>query len=67
MYWTAFLFPKEKIGFILWSLILFAFYLFILYLIREIKKEDLVILKNLISRKKKEELEEEFSENELGG
>ena len=53
MYLASFIFPRENLTFILWSVLLFAFYLFILYLLREIKKEDLVFLKESLARKKK--------------
>ena len=64
MYLASLLFSKGEIVFIAWSSILFAFYLFILYLLKEIKKEDLEIIKTLIFRKKKEEVQEELSGNE---
>jgi stage V sporulation protein B len=66
MYSASLLFSKGEIVFIAWSVILFAFYLFILYLLKEIKKEDIEIIKTLILRKKKEEVEQELSGNEPG-
>jgi len=66
MYLASFLFSKGEIAFLGWSIILFAFYLFVLYILREIKKEDLEIIKSLIFRKKKEEVEQELSGNSSG-
>lgn len=64
MYLTSLLFPKGELTFIIWSIVLFAFYLFVLYVLKEIKKEDLGIIRTLISRKKKEEVKQELSGNE---
>jgi stage V sporulation protein B len=64
MYIASLFFSQGKIEFIFWSIILFAFYLLLLVIFREIEKEDLGIVKRLIFRKKKEELAEEFSGNE---
>jgi len=64
MYVASLFFSKGDVAFIFWSIILFALYLFILYLVKEIKKEDLAILKEIISRKKKEEVQEELSGTE---
>lgn len=60
MYFLAQLFSQGEFIFILWSIILFAFYLLVLYLLKEIKKEDLEFFKGIISRKKKAEVEEEL-------
>lgn len=43
---------KEKFTFILWSFLLFVFYLDILYVLGEIKKKDLVFFRNMLFRKK---------------
>lgn len=64
MYIASLFFPKGEISFIFWSIILFALYLFILYLVKEIKREDLAILREIITRKKKENVQEELSGNE---
>jgi O-antigen/teichoic acid export membrane protein len=64
MYAASFLFNRGELIFILWSAILFALYLFILYLLKEIKKDDIAVIQKLVSRKKTEEIEEEFSGNE---
>jgi stage V sporulation protein B len=48
----AFIFPRNNYYFILWSIILFGIYLFILYILREIGAGDLVLVKQLLSRKK---------------
>lgn len=66
MYVASLFFPKGEVSFVLWSIILFALYLFILYLTKEIKKGDLAILKKIITRKKKEKIQEELSGNEPG-
>ncbi len=65
-YIASLFFSKGEISFIFWSIILFALYLFILYLVKEIKKEDLAILREIITRKKKENVQEELSENSSG-
>lgn len=65
-YIASLFFPKMEILFIVWSIILFFFYLFILYAIKEIKKEDFEIIKNIIKRKNKKEAQEELSGNEPG-
>ena len=59
-YFLSQLFSQGRFIFILWSIILFAFYLLVLYLLREIKKEDVAYFKGIISKKKKEEVEEEL-------
>jgi stage V sporulation protein B len=64
MYSASLFLSKGNVAFIFWSIILFALYLFILYLLREIKKEDLAILKEIIFRKKKEKVQEELSGTE---
>jgi stage V sporulation protein B len=64
MYLASLLFSKGEISFIFWSIILFGLYLAILLAVREIKKEDLHILKELISRKKAVEVEEQMPGNE---
>lgn len=48
----AFVFPRTNYWFILWSIILFAIYLVALYVLREIKSNDLVLVRQLMSRKK---------------
>lgn len=62
-FYAASLFSQGRYIFILWSVLLFAFYCAILYLLGEIKKEDFTILKNIISRKKSSEAEEKLSGN----
>lgn len=44
MFLTSWLFPKGEFIFILWSIILFGVYLLILYILGEIKKEDIAYL-----------------------
>jgi len=60
MFVLAFVFPQSDYCFILWSLILFTFYLVFLWTLREIDSRDLVFIKELLSRKKSryEEIEE---------
>jgi stage V sporulation protein B len=64
MYAISLLFSRGEIIFLLWSTLLFGIYLLILYFFREIKKEDLDLLKQIISQKKAEEVEVELSGNE---
>ena len=49
---AAFLFPRTGYIFILYSAILFAFYLFLLWIFKEIKKEDMEIFSKILRRKK---------------
>lgn len=56
MYAASFLFNRGEFVFILWSIILFAFYLLLLYLLRGIGKEDILYLKNSLRRKKQTNL-----------
>lgn len=65
-YFFATFFSKGEFIFLLWSLVILAFYFLILYLLDEIKKEDLIFLRNMIAKKKKEEIESELSGNEPG-
>jgi stage V sporulation protein B len=60
MYFLAQLFSQGQFLFILWSIILVAFYLLVLYLLKEIKKEDLEFFKGIVSKKKVTEVEEEL-------
>jgi putative peptidoglycan lipid II flippase len=53
MYFASFLFNKGELVFIFWSLILFSFYLLLLYLLKEIRKEDLSMLRIVASSEKK--------------
>ena len=65
MYAASLFFSKGEIIFMLWSVILFALYLAILYFLGEITKEDIIYLKQIISKKeKKAEIQEELSGNE---
>ena len=65
MYLASLFFSKGEFIFLIWSIILFTFYLIILYIIGEIKKDDLAYLKRIFSKKKKvQEIEEELSGNE---
>jgi len=53
IYFASTFIPKtENLIFIIWALILLVMYFIILYILREIKKEDIEIFKKLISRKK---------------
>jgi len=53
MFGASLFFSKGEFIFIIWSVILFALYLFILFILGEIKKEDLGIIRKIISRKNK--------------
>jgi len=58
MYAASLLFSRGEFIFLLWSLILFGLYALALYMMGEIKKEDLIFLKNIVSRKKASEIKE---------
>ena len=65
MYIASLFFSKGEFIFLLWSIILFAMYLIILYFLGEITKDDINYLKQIISKKtKKAEIQEELSGNE---
>lgn len=64
MYLAAQLFSQGRIIFIVWSLILFVFYLGMLYLLGEFTKADLDYIKSLTKLKRVKPVEEEFSSNE---
>lgn len=57
-------FDKGEFIFIIWSMILFAFYLLILYFLGEITKKDFIYLKEIVAKKKIAEVEKELSGNE---
>ena len=48
---SSFFLKTENLIFIIWALIILAIYFTILYILREIKKEDVQLLKKLISKK----------------
>jgi len=64
MYLASMLFNRGELIFMLWSAILFAFYLGILIILGEIKKADIAIVRGMLVRKKVQEAQEEFSGNE---
>lgn len=65
MYGASRLFSQGNFLFILWSAVLFAFYLLTLFALGEINKKDLSYLKNIVSKKqKKAQVQEELSGNE---
>lgn len=64
VFFASLLFPKEEIFSIFWSIILFAFYLFILYILKELRKEDLKLLRSMVLRKKKGESQKDLPNNE---
>ena len=64
LFFVARLFPQGSIEFIFYSILLFAFYLLILFGLKEITKHDLVIFQKLLTRKKAKEIEEDFSSSE---
>ena len=65
MYAASLFFSKGEFIFLLWSLILFALYLIILYSLGEITRDDITYLKEIVSKKKKKaEIRAELSGNE---
>jgi stage V sporulation protein B len=66
MYAVSMLFNRGEFVFILWSVILFALYLTILFLLGEIKKTDIAIVLGILARKRAAKIKEEFSGNEPG-
>jgi stage V sporulation protein B len=52
MYFASTLFPGGHFAFILWSAVLFAIYIFLLYIFREFGVSDLEVVKQLLQRKK---------------
>ena len=65
MYIASLFFSKGEFIFIIWSAILFTLYLIILYFLNEITRDDLIYLKQIISKnKKKAEIQEKLSGNE---
>jgi len=65
MYVASLFFSKGQLVFMVWSLILFALYLLILYVLKEISIKDIGYLKNIISsKKKKKAVQQELSGNE---
>ena len=61
MYFISTFFPKGHYAFILWSAILFAIYIFFLFVLKEFGSLELEIVRQFVKRKKapREELEEE--------
>lgn len=51
MYAVSLFLPAQNLMFLFWSIILTAIYFTILYILQEIKKEDLDLLKKLIAKK----------------
>ncbi|HRZ95861.1 MAG TPA: flippase [Candidatus Moranbacteria bacterium] len=64
MYAASMLFNRGELIFMLWSAILFSLYIVILILLGEIKKADIILVRDMLRRKKASEVEEEFSGNE---
>jgi len=64
IYIFSLLIPLGREFFIIESLILLFVYFGFLWILREIKKEDYIFLKNTVTKKKAEEIEQEFSGNE---
>jgi len=64
IYLFSLLIPLGNKFFILESILLLVVYFGFLWLLREIKKEDIAILQNIIARKKVSEVEQELSGNE---
>lgn len=52
MYATSLLFPRDSLLFPIWSLILLAFYIFLLYILREFGPFEIELAKSMILKKK---------------
>lgn len=65
MYLVSFLFPAHSLIFVVWSLLLAGIYFGALYLLREIKEEDLIIVKKIFTRKAKADDLEKIEEPAL--
>jgi hypothetical protein len=64
MYAVSIFLKGGELTFMVWSVILFIIYLTVLYVLGEIKKDDINVVRGLLTRKKTAEIEEEFSGNE---
>lgn len=64
MYLASRFFSQSEFLFLIWSVALMSFYLFILVLLKEITMQDFNYLKNIFSKKKKMSIQEELSGNE---
>ena len=64
MFVASLFFSEGEIIFMVWSVILFAGYLLILYALGEITKNDFDYIKQIATKKKKSEIQEELSGNE---
>ena len=65
MFIASTFFSQGTFIFLLWSTILFALYLLILFLLKEITNQDIDYLKQIVSKKqRKDEIQEELSGNE---
>ena len=53
MYIASLMLPAESYIFLLWSTLLFVLYLLVLYFLKEVSRNDLDILKELVLKKKK--------------
>jgi stage V sporulation protein B len=52
MYGTSFAFPRENLTFPIWSMILLAFYIFLLYILREFGTFEIELAKSMLRRKR---------------
>ncbi len=64
MFVASLFFSQGEIIFMVWSVLLFAGYLIILYALGEITKNDFDYIKQIATKKKKSEIQEELSGNE---
>jgi stage V sporulation protein B len=64
IYYVSTLLSHGRLIFLLWSVLLFALYILILYLLREVDKKDLEYLISFAKKRKGEEMEQELSGNE---
>jgi len=55
MYGASFAFPRESLAFPIWSVILLAFYVFLLYILREFGPFEIELAKSMLKRKKSKE------------
>lgn len=55
MFGLSFIFPRESLAFPVWSAILLAFYIFLLYILREFGPFEIELAKSMLKRKKKQE------------
>jgi len=55
MYGASFAFPRERLAFPIWSVILLAFYVFLLYILREFGSFEIELAMKMLHRKKEKQ------------